>query len=69
MQIGIVGLPTTGKTSLFNALTRGHAALGRFGFTSMEPNRGTAHVHDARLDALSRLYEPKKTTHATVDFV
>ncbi len=69
MQIGIVGLPTTGKTSLFNALTRGHAALGRFGFTSMEPNRGTAHVPDARLDALSRLYEPKKTTPATVDFV
>lgn len=69
MQIGIVGLPTTGKTSLFNALTRGHAALGRFGFTSMEPNRGMAHVPDARLDALSRLYEPKKTTPATVDFV
>jgi len=68
MQIGIVGLPGTGKTALFNALTRAHAATGTAGF-SMEPNRGVVHVPDPRLVALSEMYEPKKTTPAHVDFV
>lgn len=68
MQIGIIGLPGTGKTALFNTLTRAHAVTGAAGF-SMEPNRGTVLVPDARLDALSAMYEPKKTTPAHVDFV
>lgn len=68
MQIGIVGLPGSGKTALFNALTKAHAATGPAGF-SMEPNRGVVHVPDPRLVALSRMYAPKKTTPASVDFV
>ena len=69
MQIGIVGLPNTGKTSLFNAITRSHAAVGAYPFTTVEPNQGTAPVPDSRLQALATIFDPKKITPATVEFV
>lgn len=66
MKTGIIGLPQVGKTSLFKILTRAHieAAAAR-GSTHV----GVAKVPDKRLDQLSALYKPKKTTYATVEYV
>lgn len=68
MQIGIIGLPTCGKTTVFNALTHGHADTSLGGATDKDPNRGIAKVPDHRIDFLAQLYQPKKVTHATVEF-
>src|SRR5215211_7828410 len=69
MQVGIIGLPTAGKTTLFNILTGARAETHRYGAEKREANVGVARVPDARLDFLSALYKPKKTTPATIDFV
>lgn len=68
VDIGIIGLARSGKTSLFNAMTRGSAAVGAFSGKN-EPNIGVVRVPDARVDALAELYHPKKTTYAEVRFV
>ncbi|MGH2570454.1 MAG: GTPase, partial [bacterium] len=69
MKVGIVGLPSCGKSTLFNALTRGRAETGRFGAGRAEVNRGRVLVPDERLDWLTALYAPKKKTPAAVDFL
>src|SRR5262250_3297005 len=70
MKVGIIGLPASGKTTVFNALSGGHAEVHAFsGSGQGEPNVGVLPVPDWRLDWLSQLYKPKKTTHATVDLV
>ena len=69
MEIGIVGLPNVGKSTLFNALTSGHAASSNYPFTTIEPNVGVVTVPDARLKRLSELFKPKKTTPAVIRFV
>ena len=69
MQVGIIGLPTAGKTTLFNILTGARAETHRYGAEKKEANVGVSKVPDARLDFLSSLYKPKKTTPATIDFV
>src|SRR5437763_3503050 len=66
MKTAIIGLPMTGKTSLFTILTGVHQET-RIGSTAART--GVAKVPDARLDELSRLFEPKKVTHATVEYV
>jgi GTP-binding protein YchF len=66
MKTGIIGLPQVGKTSLFKILTK--AKLEDRGH-SREEHIGVARVPDERLDKLSALYSPRKTTFATVDFV
>jgi ribosome-binding ATPase len=66
MKTAIVGLPMVGKTSLFTILTGVHEA-GRIG--SLEARVGIAKVPDARLDALAKLFEPPKITHATVEYL
>jgi len=66
MKTGIIGLPQVGKTSLFKILTK--AKLEDHGHSRQE-HIGVARVPDERLDKLSALYSPKKTTYATVDFV
>ncbi|MDP3992701.1 MAG: GTPase, partial [bacterium] len=50
MEIGIVGLPNVGKSSLFNALTKANAQASNFPFTTIEPNVGVVSVPDERLD-------------------
>jgi len=68
MKIGLIGLPLTGKTTLFNLLTHTKAATGMFA-SKAEANLGTARVPDHRIDFLSSLYNPKKTTYAQIEFV
>ena len=67
MKIGIIGLAAAGKTTLFNALTGGAASTGGYGAARV--NIGAAHVADPRVDALSGVFKPKKTTYAAVNFV
>ena len=67
MKIGIIGLAAAGKTTLFNALTGGAASTGGYGAARV--NIGAAHVADTRVDALSGVFSPKKTTYAAVNFV
>src|SRR5690242_15085916 len=66
MKTAIIGLPMVGKTSLFTILTGAHQET-RIGSTAAR--MGVARVPDARLDALTSLFEPKTTTHATVEYV
>lgn len=68
MKIGIIGLPSSGKTTVFNALTRGYADTGGFGATR-SANVGVARVPDLRVDRLSEIYKPKKQTYAEVTYV
>jgi GTP-binding protein YchF len=69
MQVTIVGLPASGKTTVFNALTGGHAETGGFSGGRAAPNVGVVKVPDERLDRLSELFKPKKTTPADVTYV
>ncbi len=69
MQVTIVGLPASGKTTVFNALTGGHAEVGGYSGGRAAPNLGVVKVPDERLDRLSELFKPKKTTPADVTYV
>jgi len=69
MKLGIVGMPNTGKTTLFNVVTNAGAQSAKHAFSTLERNVGVANVPDARLDALAALYHPKKVTPATIEFV
>lgn len=64
----ITGLPYVGKTTLFNLLTGAHAATGAFAGAEAETNVGVAKVPDERVDKLSALFHPKKTTYAEVTY-
>ncbi len=68
MQIGIIGLPTSGKTTVFNALTRGTAPVEAFSSGRLEIHTASIAVPDARIDVLSAMYRPKKTIHAQVQY-
>ncbi len=68
LSVGIVGLPNAGKSTLFNALTRAHAAVGAFPFTTIEPNTGVVPVPDPRLQRLAEIFKPPKVIPATVTF-
>ena len=67
MQIAIVGLAASGKTTVFNTLTRGHAQTGGFG--GMTLNVGVVKVPDPRLDRLADIFKPKKVVQADVTYV
>ena len=69
MKLGIVGLPNVGKSTLFNAITRAGAQAANYPFCTIEPNTGIVPVPDSRLDVLAEMYQPKKVTPATVEFV
>jgi GTP-binding protein YchF len=66
MQIAIVGLAGSGKTTVFNTLTRGHAQTGGYG--GMELHVGTVKVPDERLDRLAEIFKPRKIVHADVTY-
>ena len=67
MQIAIIGLPASGKTTVFNTLTRGHADTGGYG--GMTLHIGVVKVPDERLDRLAEIFKPKKIVHADVTYV
>jgi GTP-binding protein YchF len=69
VQVTIVGLPGSGKTTVFNALTGAHAETGAFSGGRAAPNLGVVKVPDERLDRLSGLFHPRKTTPADVTYV
>jgi len=67
MQIAIVGLAGSGKTTVFNTLTRGHAETGGFGGLTL--NVGVVKVPDERLERLAAIFHPKKIVQADVTYV
>ena len=69
MEIGIVGLPNVGKSTLFNALAKAQAPASNYPFCTIEPNLATVEVPDGRLDELAAIVHPKKTSHPLLKFV
>ena len=69
INIGIVGLPNVGKSTLFNALSRAGAESANFPFCTIEPNVGVVPVPDERLDALSKIYESESVIPTSLEFV
>ncbi len=69
MKIGIIGLPNSGKTTVFNALTGGSAETAAYSSGSLEPNLASVKVPDPRLNVLAEMYKPKKTTFADVQYI
>ena len=69
MKLGVVGLPNVGKSTLFNAITHAGAQAANFPFCTIEPNVGIVAVPDERLTKLASLYNSKKITPATIEFV
>jgi GTP-binding protein YchF len=69
MKIGLIGLAKSGKTTLFNLLTGSNVQTARFDTARAELHTGVARVPDPRVDRLSALFKPKKTTYATFEVV
>jgi len=71
MKLGIIGLPQSGKTTLFNALTRGDRPVGPRGVTGggrFEVHTAVVSVPDPRVDTLSAMFKPRKTIYAQVTY-
>jgi ribosome-binding ATPase len=69
LRLVIVGLPSSGKTTVFNALTRAEAAVGTYTAAEDQPNLATVKVPDSRLDVLAGIFKPKKIVPADVQYV
>lgn len=69
MELGVVGLPNVGKSTLFNAITRAGAESANYPFCTIEPNVGVVAVPDQRLNVLAKMYNTQKITPASLKFV
>jgi len=69
MEIGIIGLPNVGKSTIFSLLTKISVPIENFPFTTIEPNVGIVEVPDENLDFLFSLFKPKEKTYANIKFV
>lgn len=68
MRLGIIGLPNSGKTTIFNALTRQNLPTGAVSSGQFEVHTAVVPVPDPRVDKLSAMYNPRKTVYATVTY-
>ncbi|MGI6113035.1 MAG: redox-regulated ATPase YchF [Mahellales bacterium] len=69
MKIGLIGLPSVGKTTLFNLLTGSDITVSEFSVGKIDANIGICKIPDDRIDFLSNMYNPKKTTYATIETI
>ena len=69
LNLGIVGLPNVGKSTLFNALTRNNVLAANYPFATIEPNEGVVPLPDPRLAELAKMFESEKIVPAPVTFV
>ncbi len=69
LELGLVGLPNVGKSTLFNALTKAGAAVANYPFTTISPNVGIVPVPDERLERIVEIIHPQRTVHATLRVV
>ena len=69
LNLGIVGLPNVGKSTLFNALTRNNVLAANYPFATIEPNEGVVPLPDPRLDELAKMFHSEKIVPAPVTFV
>jgi GTP-binding protein YchF len=69
VQVGIVGLPNVGKSTLFNALTAAGAQAANYPFCTIDPNVGVVAVPDDRLEVLAEAFRPEKVTPTAIEFV
>ena len=69
MKLGIVGLPNSGKTTLFNAIMQTGAVASNYPFSTVSPNVGRVPVPDDRLAKLAEVFKPKKTTPTAIEMV
>ena len=69
MNIGLIGLPNSGKTTIFNALTWSHAQVTAYANAKSAINRAVLEVADDRITTLSEMYKPEKTTNAAIELI
>ena len=69
LEVGIVGLPNAGKTTIFNALTRAHAETTSYAHAADRPNIGMAAIADDRLERVGEIAGSRKVTHAALRVV
>ncbi|MBW1739366.1 MAG: redox-regulated ATPase YchF [Deltaproteobacteria bacterium] len=69
MRIGLIGLPNSGKTTVFNALTKQEAPVTAYANAKAEPNVAIVEVADDRIRRLSEMYQPRKTIFSTIEFI